>query len=80
MRGYRRANPPYKVLSVLLSYPDGRLIEAHAEVAAAVAAITRSPVRDSVARFTAHLERCNPLELAQATSKRSIFSGDRAST
>ncbi|HET8821052.1 MAG TPA: nitrate reductase molybdenum cofactor assembly chaperone [Thermoleophilaceae bacterium] len=51
----RRTTIPYKLLSVLLRYPDERLVEARDELAAAVAALPRSPQRDLLQRFVAYL-------------------------
>ena len=61
----RRVQPPSALLSVLLRYPDARLVEAHEELAAAVAELPRSPARAALARFLAHLEGRGALELAQ---------------
>ncbi|HEY5694782.1 MAG TPA: nitrate reductase molybdenum cofactor assembly chaperone [Gaiellaceae bacterium] len=46
---------PYKLLSVLLGYPDRRLVEAQDEVAAAVEALPRSPQRTALRRFVSYL-------------------------
>lgn len=51
----RRTAIPYKLLSVLLRYPDERLLEARDELAAAVDALPRSHQRDSLHRFVAYL-------------------------
>jgi nitrate reductase delta subunit len=51
----RRTTIPYKLLSVLLRYPDERLVDAADELAAAVDALPRSPQRDSLNRFVAYL-------------------------
>jgi nitrate reductase delta subunit len=51
----RRTTIPFKLLSVLLRYPDERLVAARDELAAAVAALPRSPQRDSLQRFVAYL-------------------------
>ena len=61
----RRGEPPYKLLSVLLRYPDARLAEAREELAEAVAALPRSPVRQALERFLPDLLRATPSELAQ---------------
>jgi len=61
----RRVQPPYALLSVLLRYPDERLVEAHEELAAAVAELPRSEPRAALARFLAHVEGRSALELAQ---------------
>jgi nitrate reductase delta subunit len=59
----RRRPAPYKLLSVLLRYPDDRLVDGRDEVAAAVAAI---PGADGLRRFTAYLAGRTQLELAAA--------------
>lgn len=46
-----RHRPPYKLLSVLLQYPDEALLAAQEELAAAVAALPRSPASEAVGRF-----------------------------
>jgi nitrate reductase delta subunit len=51
IRHRRRIAPPYKLLSVLLRYPDERVVEAREEIAAAVAALPASRQRDSLQRF-----------------------------
>jgi nitrate reductase delta subunit len=51
----RRTTIPYKLLSVLLCYPDERLVSAHAELTAAVDTLPRSSQRDSLNRFLAYL-------------------------
>ena len=56
---------PYKLLSVLLSYPDERLVEGRAELAAAAAGLPRSELRAALERFLAHLDGRPQLELAQ---------------
>lgn len=54
---------PYKLLSVLLGYPDRRLADAQEEIAAAVAALPRSPERAAVQRFVAYLAANTQAEL-----------------
>jgi nitrate reductase delta subunit len=61
----RRAAIPYKLLSVLLRYPDRRLVDARAELAAAVEALPRSRQRDALQRFVAYLAAGSPRELEQ---------------
>jgi nitrate reductase delta subunit len=56
---------PYKLLSVLLRYPDERLAEAREELEAAAAALPRSPEKRSVEQFVAYLLQSSPSELAQ---------------
>lgn len=65
MRVGRPAARPYKLLSVLLRYPDDLLVEAHDELRAAVEAVPRAP-RAHLARFVDHLERHTQSELAQS--------------
>jgi nitrate reductase delta subunit len=65
----RRRTParPYKLLSVLLRYPDERLAAAHDELAAAVAGLPRSPEKEPLKRrFLHYLLATDPLELAQS--------------
>jgi nitrate reductase delta subunit len=58
---------PYKLLSVLLRYPDERLAAAHDEIAAAVAGLPRrAPEREPLERFLRYLLATDPLELAQS--------------
>ena len=58
---------PYKLLSVLLRYPDERLAAAHDEIAAAVEELPRrAPEREPLERFLRHLLATDPLALAQA--------------
>ena len=57
---------PYKLLSVLLRYPDERLAAAHDEIAAAVAALPRCPEKGPLERFLEHLLATDPLALAQS--------------
>jgi nitrate reductase delta subunit len=66
MRGRRRPAPPYKLLSVLLRYPDERLLEGRAEVRQAVEALPSSPAREPLLRFCDFLESRGALELAEA--------------
>jgi nitrate reductase molybdenum cofactor assembly chaperone NarJ/NarW len=61
----RRSTIPYKLLSVLLRYPDERLLDARAEVAAAVEALPESQQRRSLQRFVAYLAAGSPRELEQ---------------
>jgi nitrate reductase molybdenum cofactor assembly chaperone NarJ/NarW len=59
----RRASVPYKLLSVLLRYPDERLVDAHDELAAAVDRLPHSSQRDSLNRFVAYLAASTRNEL-----------------
>ncbi|HZD87612.1 MAG TPA: nitrate reductase molybdenum cofactor assembly chaperone [Gaiellaceae bacterium] len=57
---------PYKLLSVLLRYPDERLAAAHDEIASAVTGLSRrAPEKEPLERFLAHLLATGRLELAQ---------------
>jgi nitrate reductase delta subunit len=62
----RRAAPPYKLLSLLLRYPDQRLVEAREEIREAIEQLPRSPARRALERFCAHLDSHDALELAAA--------------
>jgi nitrate reductase delta subunit len=57
---------PYKLLSVLLRYPDELVAEARDELAAAAAALPRSPEKAPVARFLCYFVRSTPHELARS--------------
>lgn len=63
----RRETPrtPYKLLSVLLSYPDTRLIEAEDELAAAIAVLPPSRQKEAIERFWAYWQSTSPSERAQ---------------
>jgi nitrate reductase delta subunit len=61
----RRTTVPHKLLSVLLRYPDRRLVDARDEIAAAVEALPRSQQRDALQRFVAYLAAGSPCELEQ---------------
>jgi nitrate reductase delta subunit len=57
---------PYKLLSVLLRYPDERLAAAHDEVAAAVAELPRrAPEKAPLERFLGYLLATPPRRLAE---------------
>jgi nitrate reductase delta subunit len=62
----RTAERPYKLLSVLLCYPDERVADARREIAEAVAALpARSAEKEPLERFLAYLLAAEPLALAQ---------------
>jgi nitrate reductase delta subunit len=61
-----RASRPYRLLSVLLRYPDERLAGGRDEIAAAVEALPRSPEMEMLRRFASYLAAHSQLELAQA--------------
>jgi nitrate reductase delta subunit len=66
VRRRRATRPPYKLLSVLLRYPDERLVAAHGEIEAAVEGLPRAEVREPLRRFAGYLARSSRLELAGA--------------
>jgi nitrate reductase delta subunit len=55
----------YKLCSLLLQYPDERLLAGREELAAAVAALPRSPAAEAIERFIAWWTAATGLELAQ---------------
>ena len=59
----RRTTIPCKLLSVLLRYPDQRLVDARDELAAAVEALPRSPQRAALEAFVAYLASNTQSEL-----------------
>jgi len=61
-----RRQPPYKLLSLCLRYPDARLVAVRQELAAAAGELPRSPGREALRRFAAYLVSRTPLELEQA--------------
>jgi nitrate reductase delta subunit len=61
----RAAVRPYKLLSVLLRYPDEALVEAYDELADAVAALPESEAKRSLAAFAEYLAGRDAVELAQ---------------
>jgi nitrate reductase delta subunit len=61
----RRAQPPYQLLSVLLRYPDERLVAGRDEVAAAIEALPPSEARTALEAFAAHLAGASALSLAR---------------
>lgn len=56
---------PYKLLSVLLTYPDTRLTEAEAELSAAIKALPASGQQEAIARFWSYWESVTSMERAQ---------------
>ena len=56
---------PFMLLSVLLRYPDVRLVEGREELAAAVEALPRSSQRDGLRRFLAYVSASTLGELEQ---------------
>jgi nitrate reductase delta subunit len=65
MRRRRLAAPPYKLISVLLRYPDAALVQAREEIVTAIAALPDSSARRSLAAFREYLERGDAVALAQ---------------
>ena len=55
----------YKVISLLLQYPDERLLGARDEILAAVAGLLPSRQKESIERFCAYWAAGSPIELAQ---------------
>jgi nitrate reductase delta subunit len=64
MRRRHRSPPPYKLLSVLLRYPDERLLEAGAELAEAVGSLPAGGARTPLERFLGYLRSASQVELA----------------
>lgn len=60
------APPPYKLLSLLLQYPDERLIDARTELLSAVDDLPASPAKEALDRFCANWGTAAPTALAQA--------------
>jgi nitrate reductase molybdenum cofactor assembly chaperone NarJ/NarW len=56
---------PYKLLSVLLSYPDRRLIEGEDELTEAIAALPPSRQKTAIERFWSYWQGASPTERAQ---------------
>ncbi len=65
IRTRRRSEIPFKLLSVLLRYPDERLVGASDEIAAAVEALPRTPQRGALEQFLAYLAANDQSELEQ---------------
>ena len=57
--------PPYKLLSLLLQYPDEELCGARAELGQVIRELPRCPERKSLERFFAHLSATSPTALQQ---------------
>jgi len=62
----RRRRPPYKLLSVLLHYPDRQLLEALPSMTEAVAALPSSSRRRALKRFLTYLGGTEAVALQQA--------------
>jgi nitrate reductase delta subunit len=69
-RIFRAAGPPaqtpYKLLSLLLQYPDARIIEARPDILEAVAEFPPSPQKEAIERFCQYWGSATPTALAQA--------------
>ena len=65
MRIGRRGRPPYKLLSLLLQYPDERLLEARSELAQAIQALPGSYEKACLQRFCGHWLGSPAIELQQ---------------
>ena len=65
MRGLLRRRPAYKLLSVLLQYPDERLLEALPAIGEAVDGLPRTS-RRTLRRFHGYLAGTRPVALQQA--------------
>ncbi|HZV52683.1 MAG TPA: nitrate reductase molybdenum cofactor assembly chaperone [Candidatus Dormibacteraeota bacterium] len=65
MRGGREHHPPFALLSLLLDYPDERLLRARREVAEAVASLPAGRLREHLLAFTTYLQETSDLELQQ---------------
>lgn len=59
------SKPPYKILSLLLQYPDQRLLEARPELGAAIDALPRSAERIAVQKFWESFGDASPVRLQQ---------------
>ena len=59
-----QARPPYKLLSVLLQYPD-LLLDAEEEIRGAIAELPPSREKEAIARFYAYWTSASPTERAQ---------------
>jgi nitrate reductase delta subunit len=66
VRRRRAIPPPCALLSVLLRYPDERLVAGRAELAGAVEARPSSPAREALVSFVSQREGRTLLELQQA--------------
>ncbi len=57
--------PPFKLLSVLLSYPDARLTEAEDELSQAIAALPPSRQKEAIERFWSYWRVTPPTDRAE---------------
>ena len=57
--------PPYRLFSLLLQYPDRRLLDARPAIAAAIAELPRSPQREALERFFGYFADAADTALAE---------------
>jgi nitrate reductase delta subunit len=60
-----RVQTPYKLLSLLLQYPDERLLAARPDILDAVRELPSSPQKEALTRFCAYWADATPTALAQ---------------
>ncbi|GAA3206222.1 nitrate reductase molybdenum cofactor assembly chaperone [Nonomuraea roseoviolacea] len=56
----------FRLISLLLQYPDAELLAARDELSRAALALPESPTRDALVAFTAWYAECEPMPLARA--------------
>ncbi len=61
-----KRRPPFKLLSLLLVYPDDTILSARPELEAAIAALPRSAERTALERFWAWFSATGPREVQEA--------------
>jgi nitrate reductase delta subunit len=68
-RGFQQKSPPYappyKLLSLLLQYPDERLAAARPDILEAIAELPASPGKDAIERFRAYWMGTTPTMVAR---------------
>lgn len=65
---HQRTQPsrtPYKLLSLLLQYPDERLLAARLQILAAARELPASPQQEAIARFCVYWAAATPAQLTQ---------------
>lgn len=65
MSPLRRSRPPYKLLSLLLQYPDDELLAAREDIGDAIDALPPSAERRALARFFGPYRTASPIALQQ---------------
>lgn len=65
MSPFGRRRPPYKLLSILLQYPDAELLAARPAIGEAIADLPSSPERRALERFFGRYGTAEPIELQQ---------------